>query len=70
MHAANQPAAVPPPPDTVPALMRGLCENIEHDLSHLAWLLASHPQTLHEETILSVLDLTTSIHDIRRQIPD
>ena len=70
MNPADQPAAVHPPPDTTPALIRGLCENIEHDLSHMAWLLAGRPQTLPEETILSILDLTNAINEIRRQIED
>ncbi len=70
MNAADQRPAVPPPPDTTPALIRGLCENIEHDLSHMAWLLAGRPQILPEEAILSILDLTDSINEIRRQIQD
>ena len=64
------PPAVHPPPDTVAPLLRGLCDQIDHDLSHLAWLLAGKPDALPPGTIQRLLNLNDSIHEIRRQIKD
>ena len=66
MNPPGQPTAVQPPPDTVPALVGGLCEKLEHDLSQLAWLLAGQPETFPADTIATVLKLAATLHEITR----
>ena len=68
MNPADKPPAVHPSPIISPALMRGLCEQIEHDLSELAWLLAGQPSALPPGSIHQLLELSETINKIRTQL--